>query len=114
MAASLRDTSFPLRSSGAVSAIYKGATCMAVPIPNPKISLPTNTRGRLCDKDCNSVPAINNVEAVFNSNVRPIFLSPRNIRRPDAAIAPNKLVLARRPSWNASKFPNSVKPVETT
>ena len=30
----------PRKSLGAVSAIYRGATCMAVPIPNPNITRP--------------------------------------------------------------------------
>lgn len=30
----------PLKSLGDISAMYSGATCIAVPIPKPKITLP--------------------------------------------------------------------------
>ena len=40
IAASFKETSLPLKSLGAVSAMYRGATCIAVPIPNPNITRP--------------------------------------------------------------------------
>lgn len=40
IAASFNDTNFPLKSFGAISAMYSGATCIAVPIPKPNITRP--------------------------------------------------------------------------
>ena len=51
MAASLSETSLPRNALGDVSAMYNGATCMAVPIPKPNIIRPTYSTGNDGAKD---------------------------------------------------------------
>mmetsp|Transcript_63239 Transcript_63239/g.105292 ORF Transcript_63239/g.105292 Transcript_63239/m.105292 type:complete len:237 (-) Transcript_63239:594-1304(-) len=114
MAASFRDTSCPRCSDGTDSAMYRGATCIAVPIPRPYTTRPASTSGSEGARVWIAVPAKYKAAAACSSVLRPIWRSPSAIRRADATTAPTRDPLASQPSCRGSNGPRSVAPEPKT